>query len=1102
MLQVTLFGAPRIERDGQIAPLRRSKALALLAYLAVARRPQDRDGLLALLWPEFDPASARNNLRRELSLLKAALGEEALLIDRRQVTWNPHLPLQLDVADFQAHVAAPGRHGHQPGALCEQCLAALTGAAELCRDEFMAGFSLPDAPAFDEWLFFQRESFRQQLAELLQALIAHHRERDAHGEAITYARRWLALDTLHEPAHRELMRLYAAAGQRSAALRQFDECAALLERELGAAPEPETVELHGAIRARRPATPALPPPPPAPRQASAPGLPPAPVGFVGRRRELQDVVRRLTDPACRLLTLTGPGGIGKTHLALQAARLLSAEWADALPDGVLFVPLVAASGASEIISAIAAAAGFDFYAGETPLRQLSEHLRPRRMLIVLDNFEQLLEAAPTLSALLEAAPGLRFLVTSRVALNLPVEWFHPVEGLSYPNPDDAPASVAELAHYDAVRLFEQSARRVRGDFMLSQEREAVVRLCRLVEGAPLALELAASWLKMMTVAQVADAVASGLDILTARDRYGPERHRSMRIVMEQSWALLGAAGSQDEAKPLRPILARLAIFNGDFDAAAAAAVAGATLDALASLVEQSLLRSSAGRFQLHELLRQFAAERLAADPEAPAAWARHRRYYLTILAGQEPRLLGPEQRDAIARLAPEALQLRAAWLAAIDHGEHGLLDEALLSCFSYFSTRSRFQEGEELFAAAVAATAGPHGEDAARARVRARSLIRCGAFRALLGDYELAERDLRRGIELATGLQLQPDIAEGLITLGNTLWLRGDAPSARRQLDAALAIGEAEGEQRIVAQARTELAWIAGSYGEYEEARRQAEAALALSRANGWADLAAAALRQLAWSTVCLGAYAEAEAHQRESLMLLEALDPKFGVRDAVGGLGWVAWCAGGERLPEARGYLEHALALSRDLGQRLAVTNYLGDLGLVAIDGGDLQQAEAYGREGLAIARELDSAMYVAYHLCILGHVAGARGEFAAGRRLLAEALRRTWEVQTWPMVAQALFYVAELLLAEAAALESQPAAQAALRSRARSLLASVAASPVTWQVYRARARRRLDALALPAEQPAACELDWATDIEPLVAELAPPFPLEERGGGAPAAG
>jgi tetratricopeptide (TPR) repeat protein len=349
-------------------------------------------------------------------------------------------------------------------------------------------------------------------------------------------------------------------------------------------------------------------------------------------------------------------------------------------------------------------------------------------------------------------------------------------------------------------------------------------------------------------------------------------------------------------------------------------------------------------------------------------------------------------------------------------------------------------------------------------------------------------------LELAAGLPLRRDCAEGLITLGNSLWLRGDAPSARRQLEAALAIGRAEDDERIVAQALTELAWIAGSYGDYDQGRRQAQAALAISRANGWPDLTASALRMLAWSTVCLGAYAEAEAHQRESLALLGGLDPKFGVRDAIGGLGWVAWCVGGERLPEARDHLERALALSRDLGQRLAITNYLGDLGLAAIDGGDLAQAEACGREGLTIARELDSAMYVAYHLCILGHVAGARGEYAAGRRLIGEAVRRTWEVQTWPMVAQALFYVAELLLAEAASRAEQPAARAALQRRALTLLGSVARHPVTWHVYRARAQRRIDELApaLPPEERRAAEadaerLDWDAGIEPLLAELGP---------------
>ncbi len=192
-----LFGSPRIEHGGQILPMRRSKALALLAYLAVARRPQHRDTLVTLVWPEFDPDSARNNLRRELSLLKTMLGDKVLVADRMQIALDPDADLSLDVSAFQEQVVLVRQHDHQPSDLCPRCADALANAARLYTDDFMAGFSLPDSAAFDEWQFFQREELRQQLAWVLQSLVAHHRDLGAYNAALEYARRWLSLDPLH-----------------------------------------------------------------------------------------------------------------------------------------------------------------------------------------------------------------------------------------------------------------------------------------------------------------------------------------------------------------------------------------------------------------------------------------------------------------------------------------------------------------------------------------------------------------------------------------------------------------------------------------------------------------------------------------------------------------------------------------------------------------------------------------------------------------------------------------------------------------------------------------------------------------------------------------
>ena len=431
MLRLLLFGTPRIQHDGQVVPLRRTKALALLVYVAMSGQPRDREMLLALLWPEFDAASARNNLRRELSLLKAALHQEILIADRLQVRWNTQAVCWLDVVAFQAQLAIPKQHGHASDALCADCAAALTTAAQLYTDDFLAGFSLPDSPAFDEWQFFVREQLRQQLATALQSLISWQRESGAYGAALEHARRWLQLDGLHEAAQREVMRLYALSGQHAAALRQYQECVRLLDAELGAEPEPETTALYEAIKARRLAAPITAPHPasvsgdaavlrpieqlgPEPRTGSASQILPLPApGFVGRQRELADIIRRLTDPSCQLLTLVGPGGIGKTSLALQVAQTLAQGWAgeEPLADGVLFVPLAAVDTLSGLVSALAAAARFDFYPNAPPHQQLLDYVRTKRMLIVLDNFEQLLDQAGFVGELLATGPGLRLLIT-------------------------------------------------------------------------------------------------------------------------------------------------------------------------------------------------------------------------------------------------------------------------------------------------------------------------------------------------------------------------------------------------------------------------------------------------------------------------------------------------------------------------------------------------------------------------------------------------------------------------------------------------------------------------------------------------------------------
>jgi DNA-binding SARP family transcriptional activator len=246
-----LLGPPRLERDGVPLEFDTRKNVALIAYLAVTGESHTREALVTLLWPELEPSRARAGLRRNLSTLKKALGGEWLVVDREMIGTDPSADLWLDVGQFRGLLWAWQDHGHPEANVCPECLAGLAEAVELCRGDFLAGFSLRDSANFDEWQFFQTESVRRELASALERLVQGYSGQGAYRSAIPYARRWLALDPLHEPVHRHLMRLYAWTGQRAAALRQYGQCERVLQEELGVVPEEETTQVYEAIRERQ-----------------------------------------------------------------------------------------------------------------------------------------------------------------------------------------------------------------------------------------------------------------------------------------------------------------------------------------------------------------------------------------------------------------------------------------------------------------------------------------------------------------------------------------------------------------------------------------------------------------------------------------------------------------------------------------------------------------------------------------------------------------------------------------------------------------------------------------------------------------------------------
>lgn len=422
-------------------------------------------------------------------------------------------------------------------------------------------------------------------------------------------------------------------------------------------------------------------------------LPSYPTPFIGRDDDIAAIAQRLRDSHCRLLTLVGPGGIGKTRLAVEAARHLCDTDIDAplFPDDICFVDLQPVNTGEVLITTISNALGLLLSGPQDPHDQLLNYLSTHQMLLLLDNFEQLLDEVGLLADILKIASGLKLLVTSREALNIQEEWLWQVEGLQVP--DHQPG--AGIESYSAVRLFAERARRTRQNFMLTGQETPVTRICQLVDGMPLALELAAGWTKALSCAEIAHEIQRGLNVLTTNLRNAPERHRSMQAVFDHSWHLLTEAERQ--------VFPRLSVFRGGFRREAAEQVAGASLAVLAGLVDKSFLRlSAAGRYEIHELTRQYGEEYLDALPNAKNETLNHYCvYYAGFLHQREIALRGPAQAAALDEIEAELDNIRESWQWAVEHDMAHEIHQSMHSLFVFCHIRAKAVEGERLFDLAV-----------------------------------------------------------------------------------------------------------------------------------------------------------------------------------------------------------------------------------------------------------------------------------------------------------------------------------------------------------------------------------------------------------------
>ena len=956
-VSVKLLGSFQIQVDSgnnsPTAPTLRRKTRALLAYLIATQRPHSRQTLCNLFLPETaDPLRA---LRWQLSQIRSQLYAEVVETDEDNVRFNP----QNAWVDWEAfrHTLADTLSGWS--------VADLQAAVELYRGEFLAGLTLPDAPDFELWLLSERAALRRLVIRGLDVLSERLIAQEEFESAIGYTQQRLQLDPLVESVHVRLIWLFAQTGQREAAFRQYEQCRQILRTELHTEPSTALTDLYRELNMHV-VTPTVQVPvahPPTPdiisrtTQTLPPrhNLPAQTTPFWGRESEVSQLINMLVGDEHRLVTVVGPGGMGKTRLALQVAASLT-EQADFFPGGVYLVSLAGVEIRDHLIATIADAIGCQFAGSQPPLDQLVRTLRPLSVLLVLDNFEQLLDEAPLLTNLLQDAPGITLLVTSRVRLNLYEEWSFDLRGLQIPDTLDA----VDLAGYSAIQLFAERATRLQRQFSLQDEQDAVVQICRLLGGMPLAIELAACWVRAYSCHKILDEIQQDIDFLSTSMRNLPERHRSMRAAFEHSWRLM----PEDE----RRAFARLSVFRGGFDYEAAEAVADVTPKMLEVLLDASMLfRQSGGRYQIHELLRQFGNEKLSKIRRVSNIHQKHSYYYAAYANQRELHQLTAQEHQALQEVTLEIENVRAGWQWAvttlskpeeIDSLANSIADYAgMLNCF--FDRKGRFHEGIQMFQEAVSALASLPGSsnlaEADTAHIAVQSTIRVYQAHLYyrLGDFNAVEKII---MPMLTWLHDAPDqhiTAEAQWVLAYSYYRLGRYEIAAQHMQESLATYTKLNDWRTRAIPLCGIALLAIERNQLDEARIYLEECLAIFAKSGYTLGRAKILINLASNAYLQSQYEVARRYCESASQLAESIDATQLLANILIQQGRISY--------QLRDYhdailnYERSLQLWRKIGDQRWIAANLNRLAEARFEMGQVTEARNDVATALELSQELD---------------------------------------------------------------------------------------------------------------------------------------------------
>lgn len=1151
-LKIYLFGPPHIELNNKWVNLKTQRGIGLIAYLAVSQERRSRETLASLFWPLSNQNNASAALRTTLWRIKKSGLQKWFSIDRESVQMDLSNDIYIDVNNFHNLLMRSENHGHPAAIACSECISILEELTRTYQSGFMQGYYINDSREYEDWQSFHQELLRFEFSGAIGRLVKGYQRLGNIDKALEYANRWLTIDPYHDDAHRLLMQLYAEAGQRESAIRQYNEYVRILKQDLNISPEKATTELfeqikngtrinviskheqtakllfyvnflsinsvlnmnddntssqlkknyinyligivknHGgkildiqpnhiialfengdpincalyiqsdknedvhALLNDKPARIVISPiddsslldlynsrehlhiqrlcqsawdgqilitpqvlviydlpndvelidfgllilkdlsepihilglfhPSMKVIERRSPrtlkvyplNLPTQTNPFVGREYEISIISSLLENPLYHLISLVGPGGIGKTRLALQVAANQTENFAD----GVFYISLNSRTKPELFYPEIGNTLNFRFSPTENPEVQIYNYLRGKQMLIIIDNFENLIQGSIVLIDLIQNLPELKIIITSRERLNLNMEWIQEVRGLEYPiNIED------DIDHFSACKLFIQCAQRVFPDFNPEQEQErCIAEICKTVEGSPLAIELAASWVRSLPCCEIAEQVKNNLDFLSTNMQDLPPRHRSLRAVFDHTWGLL----SEEERRLLR----KLSIFRGSFNLKAAEHITHASLLMLTNCIDKSMLRYIPdGRFEMLETIRFFAKERLGGvSNEKNTVIQDYCNYYGSLMEVYEVDLLGPEQLNTIKILHKEIENIYNTWDLSIENHNYEVLDKCINTIFRYHEIQCLFRDGCEYFRLALDGIEKDDDPQVDRLRIRLQS--RLGWFLFRLGHQS-------EGLKLLTGCLTQvlrvPDFIEEKIFLLNHL---GETYSLIGELDKAMiyiteSISDIESENihannymsYAYAQALYQAGILKYSLNRLDEARATLLQSISTLENLGNTWWVAKAYNALGVVISKMEDHEQAKLLRQKSLQFFKEIGDKRGIAVSLNNI-----ANNMQALGEIENVIEmfsESLQISKAIGDRRFASIVMLNIAQAYLEyNDDFEMAEQYYLESIKTFQEIDGKRGLVYALHNYADALLEYGKLIDSRKYFRESL------------------------------------------------------------------------------------------------------------------